>query len=112
MGSGLKGYAASCGTIAPMSATPSTSLTVSVPAHVDAFIKDRVAAGRFETAGDVVGAAIPLLVERERMGESVLDEIRRDIEVGVAQVEAGQVRDGEEVFREIPARRSRNAQRS
>ena len=45
------------------------------------------------------------------MGESVLDEIRRDIEVGIAQVEAGQVRDGEEVFREIRARRSRNAQR-
>ena len=84
-----------------MSTTTSTSLTVSVPAHVDAFIKDRVAAGRFETAGDVVGAAIALLEERERMRESVLDEIRRDIEIGIAQVEAGQVRDGEAVFADL-----------
>ncbi len=88
-----------------MSTTTSTLLTVSVPAHVDAFIKDRIASGRFETAGDVVGAAIALLEERERLREAVIDEIRRDIEIGIAQADAGQVRDGEEVFREIRARR-------
>ncbi len=88
-----------------MSTTTSTSLTVSVPAHVDAFIKDRVARGRFESPGDFVREAITLLEERERQRDAVIDEIRREIEIGIAQAEAGQVRDGEEVFREIRARR-------
>ncbi len=88
-----------------MSTTTSTSLTVSIPTRVDAFIKDRIASGRFETAGDVVGAAIALLEERERLREAIIDEIRREIEIGIAQADAGQVRDGEEVFREIRARR-------
>lgn len=82
-----------------MSTTRSTSLTVSVPAHVDDFIKDRVASGRFETAGDVVGAAIALLVERERQREAVINEIRREVLSGTAQVAAGQVRD---VVRPVP----------
>lgn len=90
-----------------MSTTPSTSLTVSVPAHVDDFIKDRVASGRFETAGDVVGAAIALLEERERLREAVIDEIRRDIEEGAQQADAGLLRDGPEVFDEIRRRRAK-----
>ena len=88
-----------------MSTTPSTSLTVSVPAHVDAFIKDRVAAGRFETAGDVVGAAITLLEQQERMRDKVIDEIRRDIEEGARQADAGLLRDGRQVFEEIRQQR-------
>jgi len=88
-----------------MGTTPSTSLTVSVPEHVDTFIKDRVAAGRFATPGDVVGAAIALLEERERIRESVLDEIRRDIEEGARQADAGLLRDGREVFDEIRRQR-------
>ncbi len=95
-----------CGTIADMSTTPSTSLTVSVPSHVDAFIKEQVASGNYSTADDIVCAALALLRDRrQQMREAVIDEIRREIEIGIAQADAGQVRDGEEVFREIRARR-------
>lgn len=87
-----------------MSTTTSTSLTVSIPVHQDAFIKDRVARGRYETAGDVVREAIALLEQREHMRDAVIDEIRREIELGIQQAEAGQVRDGEEVFRDIRAK--------
>lgn len=90
-----------------MSTTPSTTLTISVPADVDAFIKDRVASGRFETAGEVVGAAIALLEERERMREAVLDEVRRDIEEGARQADAGLLRDGREVLDEIRRQRAK-----
>lgn len=87
-----------------MSNTNSASLTVTIPAHLDAFIKDRVARGRYETEGEAIRTAIELLEERERQRDAVIDEIRREIELGIQQAEAGQVRDGEEVFRDIRAR--------
>jgi len=88
-----------------MSNTTSTSLTVSVPAHVDDFIKDRIASGRFDTASDVVREAITLLEQQERMRDKVIDEIRRDIEEGARQADAGLLRNGHQVFEEIRQQR-------
>ncbi|MEM7677738.1 MAG: type II toxin-antitoxin system ParD family antitoxin [Myxococcota bacterium] len=51
----------------------------SLGAHFDGFIAERVAAGRYGTASEVVRAALRLLEERERQ----IEKLRRDLEEGV-----------------------------
>ena len=50
-------------------------------------------------SSDVVREALTLLGHRER--EAVIDEIRREIQLGIEQADAGQLRDGETAFAEI-----------
>lgn len=78
-----------------------TPLTVTLPDDLDAFIRERVAAGRFASPSDAIREAIALLERHERDVETTREELRHQILVGIEQVEAGQVRDGEFAFREI-----------
>ena len=62
-------------------------------------VQQRAASGRYEPPSDVVREALTLLEHRER--EAVIDEIRREIQLGIEQADAGQLRDGETAFAEI-----------
>ena len=78
-----------------------TPITVTLPPELEAFIEERVAAGRFATAGEAVREGLRLLEEREQERESVLAELRQEIEIGVEQAKAGQLRDGDAFFEQI-----------
>lgn len=83
-----------------------SSLTVALPEDLEAFVRQRVASGRFASASDVVAEALDVLRAREQTRDDVLAEIREQIELGARQAEAGQLRDGREVFEEIRRRRA------
>ena len=76
----------------------SSQLTITVTPELEAFIRERVASGRFDTVSDVVHEGLRLLELREHEREAALGEIRREIEVGLEQARAGQLRDGEAFF--------------
>ena len=78
-----------------------SSLTVRLPEALDAFVRQHVASGRFASASDVVQEALILLERREHDRDAAPDEIRREIQLGIEQAEAGQLRDGQTVFAEI-----------
>ena len=84
----------------------SSQLTITVTPDLEAFIRERVASGRFDTASDVVREGLKLLEMREQERESALEEIRREIAVGLEQAKAGQLRDGESFFTELQQKRS------
>ena len=89
-----------------MSAMPKSSqLTITVTPELEAFIRERVATGRFDTAGDVVREGLKLLEGREHEREAVLDEIRREIAVGLEDAKAGNLSDGEAFFAELERER-------
>jgi len=71
-----------------------SSLTVALPEALDAFVRQRVASGRFASASDVVQDVLILLERREHDRDAALDEIGREIQLGIEQAEAGQLRDG------------------
>ena len=76
-------------------------ITVTLPPELEAFIEERVAAGRFATAGEAVRAGLRLLEAREQEREAVLTELRRDIEIGVEQAKAGTLTDGPAFFEQL-----------
>ena len=78
-----------------------TQITVTLPPELEAFIEERVASGRFATAGEAVREGLRLLEEREQEREAVLTELRQDIELGVEQAKAGKLSDGRAFFEQL-----------
>ena len=59
------------------------------------FIEDQIASGRYKSATEVVSTALRLLEERENRRNARLEEIRRELRVGI---ESGPSVPAEEVF--------------
>ncbi len=68
-------------------------------AHFESFIKAQLASGRYNNASEVVRDALRLMEARERQ-LAVLDA---RLAVGIADGEAGRVRDMDEVFDTLEA---------
>lgn len=83
-----------------------TPLTVSFPDALDAFIRERVASGRFASAGDLLRTAVEDLERREREREAIIAELNSAIETGALQADAGRLHDGPRVVAQIRKRRS------
>ena len=82
------------GTTARMS---TTSIHVTLPKALKEHIEKRVAEGDFTSPSDYVRA----LVRAERDYQEKRAVLLRDIDAGLADLEAGRVYDGEEVFTEL-----------
>ncbi len=78
-----------------------SQLMITLTPELEAFIETRIASGRFGTAGEVIREGLQLLEAREQEREAVIEELCQEIEVGVAQAKAGQLRDGREFFEEL-----------
>lgn len=74
-----------------------TSINVTLPKALKVHIEKRIAEGEFTNAGDYLRA----LVRADRSQSEVRDALLRDIDAGLADVEAGRVYDGDEVFSEL-----------
>jgi len=71
--------------------------------HLTEFIQDKVNSGRYASVSDVIGEALMLLDQRDRIREAKLAELKAKIQEGIAASERGEVFDGEEVFAELEA---------
>ena len=74
-----------------------TSIHVTLPKTLKEHIEKRVTDGDFTSPSDDVRA----LVRAERAYHAKRAALLRDIDAGLADIEAGRVHDGEEVFAEL-----------
>jgi antitoxin ParD1/3/4 len=74
-----------------------TSIHVTLPKALKEHIEKRVAEGEFTSPSDYVRS----LVRAERAYQEKRAALLRDIDAGLADIEAGRVYDGEEVFAEL-----------
>ena len=74
-----------------------TTLNISLPEALKEHVRKRVADGGFSNASDFVRALIRLDKEQQEK----LAALRRDIAVGLDQLERGEGLDGERVFAEL-----------
>jgi antitoxin ParD1/3/4 len=70
------------------------------PDH-EAFIRAKVESSEYDDASDVIAAALDWLQHLERMREASVEELRREIEIGIAQLDRGEGRDAKDVFERL-----------
>lgn len=76
-------------------------MNVSLTPELEQFVQEKVKSGRYLSASEVVREALRLLEERDRIQQIKLETLRKEIMIGVEQIEHGDVVDGEAVFAEL-----------
>jgi antitoxin ParD1/3/4 len=78
-----------------------STANISLTPELNAFVAARVASGRYQTASEVVREGLRLLEQRDAERVNSIAALRREVAIGVAQAKAGQLTDGEAVFKRV-----------
>ena len=81
------------------------TMNVSLPAALAEFVEKEVASGNYSTASEVVRDGLRMLREERAVYEEKLANLRREIQIGLDDVEAGRIdsRPIEEIMADILA---------
>lgn len=79
-------------------------MNVSLTAELERFVHTKVASGMYLSASEVVREALRLLAERDRAKELRVEELRREIQIGLDQLDRGEGIPADELFRELRER--------
>ena len=63
---------------------------VSLTPHLEKYVREKVKTGLYNSSSEVVREALRLLEERDRLREIRIDELRKEIQVGIDQIERGE----------------------
>lgn len=77
-------------------------MNLEIPAELNLFVREMIAKGTYRDASELLIEGLRLLQSRE--------QLRRDVDAGIQQLEAGQGIDGEVVFARLEERARRIAQ--
>ena len=89
-----------------------TTLNVSLTPDLSRFVESRLRSGKYQTASEVVREALRLLESSDQTPVASVADLKKEIEIGLAQLRRGEGVDGEAFFRRVAARRRANARRS
>lgn len=76
-------------------------INLSLTPELERFIDSAVKRGQYSSASEVVSVALQLLQEQEMEKNMRLEELRKEIAVGIADSDRGDIFDGEEVVKEL-----------
>ncbi|MEB3342081.1 type II toxin-antitoxin system ParD family antitoxin [Okeania sp.] len=76
-------------------------INLSLTSELESFINSAVKRGRYSSAEEMVSTPLQLLQEKELERTMRLEELRKEIAVGIADSDRGDVFDGEEVIKEL-----------
>ena len=82
-----------------------TTLNVSLTPDLSRFVENRVRSGKYQTASEVVREALRLLECRDQAPTASIEELKAELEVGLAQLRRGEGLDGEAFFSRVMTRR-------
>lgn len=66
-------------------------MNVSLTPELERFVNQKVESGKYQTASEVVRDGLRLLLEREELHRTKLEELRREIAIGIQQADQGDV---------------------
>ncbi|MBZ0186441.1 MAG: type II toxin-antitoxin system ParD family antitoxin [Candidatus Obscuribacterales bacterium] len=76
-------------------------MNVSLTPELEQLIEERVKSGLYNSASEVVREALRLLMERDQIKQMKLDELRRQIQIGIDASNRGEVVTEEEAMDRI-----------
>jgi antitoxin ParD1/3/4 len=66
-------------------------MNISLTPELEQFVTRKVESGKYQTASEVVREGLRLLLERDELHQTKLEELRREIAIGIEQAEQGKV---------------------
>jgi len=78
-------------------------MNVSLTPELERWVSARVEGGRYKSASEVVREGLRLLQQREEEHEARLQALRRDIQIGLDELDRGEGVDGEDAFDRVLA---------
>ncbi len=83
-------------------------MSISVSPELERLIRAKVESGLYSSEAEVIRDALRALEERDRDGATKLEALRRDIQVGLDQIDRGEVAplDMDAIRAEVKARRA------
>ena len=82
-------------------------MNVSLTPELEQLIEERVKTGLYNSASEVVREALRLLMERDQIKQMKLDELRRQIQIGIDASDRGEVITEEEAMERLKLRRDK-----
>lgn len=79
-------------------------MNVSLSPELEQLIEEKVKTGMYNSASEVIRAGLRLLQEQDELRQIRLQELKREVQKGLDQIERGEVVDGDEVFKELRER--------
>jgi antitoxin ParD1/3/4 len=79
-------------------------MNVQIPSELGPFVQDMISRGGYRDENELLIAGLRLLRDKE--------QLRTDVDAGIEQLEAGQGRDGDDVFSRLEERARRAACRA
>jgi antitoxin ParD1/3/4 len=75
----------------PGSVGDAVHMNVSLTPELEQYVNGKVRSGLYHSASEVVRAGLRLLKEKDEIHQKKLQELRREIQIGIDQAERGQV---------------------
>jgi antitoxin ParD1/3/4 len=79
-------------------------MDVPLPPELEELVKQKVESGQYSSTSEVVQDALWLLHYRDRLWEIKLEELRKEITIGLEQADEGHLTPTEEVFERLRER--------
>jgi antitoxin ParD1/3/4 len=76
-------------------------LNVSLTPAAQTFIQEQLDRGKYGSIDEILLAGLELLAAKDAADKSRYEELRRDIEIGLAEANRGELIDGEELFERL-----------
>ena len=67
-------------------------MNVSLSQQMESWIHEKVSSGMYQSASEVVREGLRLLLEREALREERIAELRRDVALGLSQLDEGRAK--------------------
>ncbi|MFT7389630.1 MAG: antitoxin ParD1/3/4 [Candidatus Endobugula sp.] len=83
-------YAKACCYITIMTMTEKTTMNVLLRPQLEHFVKQKVNTGLYNSASEVLREALRLLEEQDNVKQHKLDALRKDLDVGLEQLDRGE----------------------
>ncbi|MGP6158983.1 MAG: type II toxin-antitoxin system ParD family antitoxin [Vulcanimicrobiaceae bacterium] len=85
-------------------------MSLSLTPELEQYLADKVSSGLYQTSSEVMREALRLMRERDALYEGRVNQIRRDLAEGFAELQRGESSPGDEVRGRLHTRRKANRQ--
>jgi antitoxin ParD1/3/4 len=79
-------------------------MNISLTPELENLVLNKVKTGLYNSSSEVIREALRLLKEHDQLQDIKLRELKREVKIGVDQLERGEKVSGDEVFRELKER--------